>query len=106
VLLSDFDLWHYVLNYWHLPRSEKEGEEFEKKLIRAGLSVYGCSHEKPLPHAAFRREVERSWEHIFDLSWTDRDHVIVKRDSERSIQGTLWEVQLGDVVDTTPFVAR
>ena len=26
VLLSDFDLWHYVLNYWYLPKSEKAGE--------------------------------------------------------------------------------
>ena len=74
VLLSDFDLWHYVLNYWYLPRSEKEGDAFENKLTRAGFSVYGCTHQKPLAHAKFRREVEGSWERIFDLSWTDPDN--------------------------------
>ena len=31
VLLSDFELWHYILNYWYLPKSEKSGESFEKK---------------------------------------------------------------------------
>ena len=23
VLLSDFDLWHYVLNYWYLPETRE-----------------------------------------------------------------------------------
>jgi len=49
VLLSDFDLWHYVLNYWYLPKSEKDGEAFEKKLTRLGLSFYHCDHQHPLP---------------------------------------------------------
>jgi hypothetical protein len=100
VLLSDYDLWHYVLNYWYLPKSEKEGEAFEKKLNRAGLSVHRCSHQKPLAHAEFRREVERSWEQIFDMSRADPEPHI------RQIQGTMWEVLLEDVVDTTEFVAR
>ena len=49
VLLSDFDLWHYVLNYWYLPRTKKDGEAFERKLARAGLSPVGCNHGNP-PH--------------------------------------------------------
>lgn len=106
VLLSDFDLWHYVLNYWYLPRSEKDGEAFEKKLTRAGLSLFGCSHGQPLAHAKFRREIEGSWERIFDLSWTDPEQKIVRRARDRSIQGTMWELLLKDVVDTTEFTAR
>ncbi len=106
VLLSDFDLWHYVLNYWYLPKSGKDGDSFEKKLTRVGLSVYGCTHQKPLAHDKFRREVEGSWERIFDLSWTDPGQSIVKRARDRSIQGTVWEILLEDVVDTTEFVAR
>jgi hypothetical protein len=106
VLLSDFDLWHYVLNYWYLPTSEKEGESFEKKLTGAGLPVFGYTHQKPPAHAKFRREVERSWERIFDLSWTDPEHFIVQRSSDRSIQGTMWGLLLEDVVDMTEFVAR
>jgi len=36
VLLSDFDLWHYVLNYWYLPESEKDGRAFEMKGMTRG----------------------------------------------------------------------
>ena len=64
VLLCDFELWHYVLNYWYLPKTEKEGKTFKRTLTRADLSLVGCSHEHPLSHAGFRREVENSWERI------------------------------------------
>ena len=106
VLLSDFELWHYVLNYWYLPKTEKDGEAFEKKLAGAGLSLLGCTHKKPLPHAELRREVEESWERIFDLSWTDPGNKIVPPAKSRSIQGTMWELLLEDVVDSKEFVAR
>ena len=106
VLLSDFELWHYVLNYWYLPKTEKDGEAFEKQLTRAGLSLVGCSHQKPLPHAVFRRQIESSWERIFDLSWTDPGHKIVPSAKNRAIQGTMWELLLEDVVESKEFTAR
>ena len=106
VLLSDFELWHYVLNYWYLPKTEKEGIAFEKKMTRAGLSLTGCSHERPLQNTVFRRAVEDSWERIFDLSWTDPGHKIVSAPKNRSIQATLWEILLEDVVESREFTAR
>ncbi|MFZ2488784.1 MAG: DUF3841 domain-containing protein [Anaerolineae bacterium] len=39
VLLSDFDLWHYVLNDWHLPLHEQD------------------------------QSADNQWEKIFDLDW-------------------------------------
>ena len=106
VLLSDFELWHYVLNLWYLPRTEKDGEAFEKKLARAGPSLLGCNHQEPLPHATLGREMERSWERIFDLSWSDPGNNIVHPAKDRSIQGTMWELLLDDVVESTEFTAR
>jgi hypothetical protein len=99
-------LWHYVLNYWYLPETEKEGEEFDKKLTAAGSSLTGCSVRNPLPHAKCRQMIERSWERIFDLTWTDPDHAIVPPTKDRSIQGTMWELLLKDVVDAKEFTAR
>ncbi len=32
VLLSDYSLWHYVLNYWYLPSSEADGDAFERDI--------------------------------------------------------------------------
>ena len=106
VLLSDFDLWHYVLNYWYLPESEKDGKAFEEKLARAGLSFYGCDHQHPLPHARYRREIERSWERIFDVNWVDRGQAIAHPPKKKSIQATLWELLLDDVVEAQEFTAR
>jgi hypothetical protein len=106
LLLSDFQLWHFVLNYGYLPRSEKEGEAFEKELTAAGLSLTGCSLRNPLPHAQYRQKIEQSWERIFDLTWTDPDHAIVPPTKDRSIQGTLWELLLEDVIDANEFAAQ
>jgi len=39
-LLSDFQLWHYALNYWYLPETEEEGERFEAELTQHGLSSF------------------------------------------------------------------
>ena len=106
VLLSDFDLWHYVLNYWYLPHSEKDAEAFEKKLVDAALPLSGFSHERPLPHARYRREIEKSWERIFDVDWVDRQQAIAHPPEKKSIQATLWELQLADVVKVKEFTAR
>lgn len=106
VLLSDFDLWHYVLNYWYLPETETAGEAFEKKLARLGLSFYKCDHEHPLPHAQCRRAIERSWERIFDIGWVDRTLAIAEPPQKKSIQATLWEILLTDVVNAKEFTAR
>jgi hypothetical protein len=106
VLLSDFDLWHYVLNYWYLPTSEREGRSFEKKLAAKGLSFYQCNHERPLPHAQYRKEIEQSWERIFDIDWCDRSHAIADPPEKKSIQATFWELRLKDVSEFTMFTAR
>jgi len=106
VLLPDFELWHYVLNYGYLPKTVKEGEAFEKELTAADLSLMGCSLRNPLSHSEYRQKIERSWERIFDLTWTDPDHAIVSATKNRCIQGTMWELRLDDVVDSKNFTAR
>jgi len=106
VLLSDFDLWHYVLNYWYLPETEEAEEAFEKKLAQAGLSFYKCDHQHPLPHAGYRRDIEKSWERIFDVDWADRGRTIADPPRKKSIQATLWEILLTDVVNANEFTAR
>ncbi len=106
VLLSDFDLWHYVLNYWYLPESDNDEKAFEKKLARLGLSFYKRDHQNPLPDVRYRRAIERSWERIFDIKWVDRAHTITEPLEKKSIQATLWEIRLEDVAETKAFTGR
>ncbi len=39
VLLSDFETWHYVLNYWYLAQSEADFDRFEQELKKNNLEV-------------------------------------------------------------------
>jgi hypothetical protein len=70
VLLSDFSLWHYALNYWYLPSSEADGDAFERELARHGFSFY---EQKPLPHHRYHAAIVESWDRCLDLDWHEPD---------------------------------
>ena len=101
VLLSDFCLWHYVLNYWYLPSTETEGEAFETELATHGLSFFD---QKPLPHPEYHARVVRSWNRIFDLDWVEPD--ISDPKERKAIQATVWELSLDQVRHSRHFRSR
>jgi hypothetical protein len=84
LLLSDFELWHYVLNGWYLPRS--------------------TSDERRHEHTVDRRLIEASWRRIFDLHWLHPRFTLPGR--EKSVQGVTWELRPEDVRKVDYFVAR
>lgn len=100
VLLSDFMLWHYVLNYWYLPTSEKEGENFEKEIGRQGLSFYETKALPP-PH---HKRIEKSWQRIFDLDWMVPG--ISSARADKSIQAVFWELRIEQVKKVDTFRVR
>ncbi|MDE2697933.1 MAG: DUF3841 domain-containing protein [Gemmatimonadota bacterium] len=101
VLLSDFELWHYVLNYWYLPRNVADGEAFEAELSEHNLSFFEM---KPLPVRAYHQRIEDSWDRIFDLDWTEEE--ISDPFSKKSIQATFWRLHLDQIRDVHFFTAR
>ena len=101
IILSDFDLWHYVLNYWYLPQSLADEELFEMKLAEHGLSFYDT---KPLPDPIFHDAIRQSWERIFDIEWEEKGITVPKE--QKSIQATFWELRLKDLRLVDEFVAR
>jgi hypothetical protein len=103
VLLSDFELWHYVMNYWYLPKTLNDGEDFEAELSRRGLSFYKT---KPLRDQAYHRRIAESWNRIFDLNWADRARGIALPRASKCIQATLWELRRDQVRDVRFFRAR
>ena len=90
-----------MLNYWYLPSSVKDGDEFEAELKRRGLSFYDS---KPLPDKHYHRIIQESWNRIFDLDWTAPG--ITSPSKEKSIQATLWELSLNNVTRYDQFKAR
>ena len=107
VLLSDFDLWHYVLNNWYLPINEQEDAEFEKQYTDLGVK-YGDWQDSSKQSDALmliRLRIENSWERIFDLSIEDNGWLF-GLNSEKSIQATFWQLKIEQVRNADMFIAR
>ena len=86
VLLSDFELWHYVLNRWYLPQTSSETRDAVDNV----------------PTDA--RSLRASWQRIFDLDWSLAGVSAPRGD--KSIQATLWQVPISAVRSVRPFRAR
>ena len=99
VLLSSFTNWHSALNQWPLDnwkRIEKKMNLLEKE---AGKRLY--FNDYPLD---VQKEIEKSWETIFDL---DRRDNVVGRTHKRNccIQATFWALKLENVI-SVEFLER
>jgi len=98
VLLSDFNLWHYVLNYWYLPTSERDANQFDSK---HDPLKYDWNR---LPSPGLHDLIVQSWDRIFDFDWCD-DYVTGPQ-LERPVQGTLWRIDRSMVLNARGFVSR
>lgn len=89
VLLSGYDVWHSVLNKWHLSLSEAEADRVDHLEARGRLT---------------RQAIESSWERIFDLNAGDPDWL--GKPAERAIQACLPHIDAAWIREATRFVAR
>ena len=98
VLLSDYDAWHFVLNYWYLG-GERASDCFHRWTERVcNTDVY---RSKPLPLDRAHRLVERSWERVFEL---ERLRTRLEYGAApQSVQGTLWRLKPEDVVGVVEY---
>lgn len=99
VLLSDFDLWHHVLNAWYIPTSEADDLAFE--------AAWG-PHRPPTlaanPDAddVLVQQIRASWHRIFDLDW--EEEYCTRKRAEKVIQATFWELRREDVQDMQLYI--
>jgi hypothetical protein len=96
VLLSDFELWHYVLNYWYLPTSNKDETRFDA--ILASLAANTPS-EVTTRNRPFHSDIRKSWERISNIQWSTPD--IVAKFTQKQIQATLWLLNRNMVMNFT-----
>jgi len=91
VLLSDFDLWHFVFGQdTHIPVSVEEMELLDEWDV-SDRDVYT------------QAEIRASWNRIFDLDFSAPD--IARPRAQKWIQGTVWEVPFNLVRAVEAFVA-
>lgn len=98
VLLSDFNLWHHVLNFLYVPRSQRDSERFD-----ADHNPLHYCWARP-PAKPLCDLIAASWERIFDLDWCD-DYVTADQ-AARPVQATLWRIDGTMVRSFRRFVGR
>lgn len=77
ILLSDFDDWHWPLNYFANNRNDIN---------------------KPIP-----KKLDEKWARTILLEHSDLNHCSIKH---RSVQATFWKIHLDQVIDTHEFIAK
>lgn len=94
VLISDFNLWHCVLNNAYCGWTEIEQEGWYRREDSANVPVQILQAEKV-----------KSWERCFDLT-TPRDIDWLGNKDEVTLQGCIEAIHLTQVTNVTPFTAR
>lgn len=107
VLLSDFDLFHHPLNGWYLPLDEKDDLEFEKLYESFGYSFQDLSNPDIQTNdmKQLRNKIVLSWDRVFFREREDNGW-LYRKNENRSIQATFWELRLEQVVKAEVFIAK
>ncbi|WP_310603403.1 DUF3841 domain-containing protein [Anaerosporobacter sp.] len=107
VLLSDFDLFHYVLNYWYLPIDEYDDAHFEEEYKSLGFTWHDLKdfNIQSNEMVYIREKITQSWDRVFDLKREDDGWLYGKNDS-KSIQATFWKLDSSQVKKAEIFIAK
>lgn len=107
VLLTDFDDWHCALNYWHLPQTKEDADNFDAMLEKEGINWIDLANwEKTSPQLTkFREMVEQSWQNMIGIQ-PDLDDYCSMPWINRTIQATFWELKPDYVLSTETFKAQ
>jgi len=100
ILLSDFDLWLFVLNFWNISEGEKDDDEFDRMLQLAGVKFVDKEKYPPV----LQERLIESWNKVLDLNYYNEYNSNPK--DLKSIQATFWKLSLSEVRKVDYFVSR
>ena len=100
ILLSDFSLWNFVLNYWALYTS-KQDEKMWNNICKEKSTNY--FNHKPLTQYHLNEKIEKTWELIFEIEEKDNgfyfntDKKVQKYlevyNKPQVVQATFWNIK-------------
>ena len=100
ILLSDFNLWHFVLNYWHIADNKKQESEFDELIKTSSLKFT----DKEKYTLKLKNILESSWNKIFDMNY---DSVYTAEVFNRKkIQATFWTLKSTEIIKVDFFTAE
>lgn len=97
VLLSGFVNWHAVLNHCALDNWKMIDKKIDVLEKVAGKRLFFKDYPEDI-----RKEIERSWEAVFDLDRRDKDVGFVHK-RNRSIQATFWMLKQEYIISVEFF---
>lgn len=100
VLLSDFDLWHYVLNFFYLADDEQQDETINR-IFETKKIPFGNARNYP---SELKKIIEDSWPKIFDMSYEFEYSSLAY--SKKSIQATFWSLKKEEIKKVDFFTGR
>lgn len=104
VLVTDFGMWHCVLNYTHLPMSEVEFEKFwPQTLTMLGVDERDVRDwsKKSRELTQARKWLEASWDNCIGVNRVNEDWCGAWKD--RSFQATFWGLKAEYILSTERF---
>ncbi|AOY78149.1 DUF3841 domain-containing protein [Clostridium formicaceticum] len=85
VVITDFERWGYVVNYWYVPLDKEDEKKHNEELKRYGIrdeSALYMSHKGNF-YPLLRNKIIKSWNRIFDSNLP----------TSGITQATLWEIK-------------
>ncbi len=85
VVITDFEKWGYVVNYWYIPLNKEDEKKHNEELKKRGIGNESslCSSDKGNFYPLLKKKIIKSWDRLFD------DRI---RMSDVN-QATLWEIK-------------
>lgn len=100
ILLSDFDLWHFPLNYWYIADNETQERDFDTLIKNS--KVQFMDRENYPSH--LKLLIENSWNKALDMSY-DSEYASEKFNNKR-IQATFWNLKASEITKVDFFKAK
>lgn len=104
VLLSDYELWHYPLNYWRIPQSNEDANEWEELTKKDEYNFY---QNKPLQ--IHNELITETWKAVFCLDKQNNQYIfdLPKKQlkalglhkKQTHIQATFWSFCKDDILE-------
>lgn len=107
LLLSDFELWHYVLNYWPISLSSKDKKFFDSFEKSLELNYY---NNKPVKSKELDEKIRDTWHSIFSIKAVD-DYFIsdlkpkqlkflgLASNEKIVTQACFWNIEFADILN-------
>lgn len=91
VVLTDFEKWGYVVNYWYVPLDKEDEQKHNEELKKYGIADESALYmgHKGNFYPFLRNKIIKSWDRIFDVC----------SDGNCLTQATLWEIKKEWIVE-------